>query len=313
MAAGRAAGSSRRTAATTPETGRRRDRSAGRRRTSQGPRASSRDEMHVTSANTAVMNDDIRMVTLAERPDLVEAMWALESPWPPFMSNDPVVNHFYRLLADRFAPYQLLALTGEDQVAGKMHAVPFVWSGADSDLPDRGLDAILERAAAHDAAGRSPTAASLVEAAIGAAHRGTGLSARLLAAMAANCRSRGLRALFGPVRPTAKHLQPHLPMPDYLRLIRDDGLPADPWLRVHVRRGGRVVRVCPASMTIVGSLSDWRQWTGLAFDRDGDVVLPFALVPVHVSATHDHAVYVEPNVWVHHDLTATDPGAPASG
>jgi hypothetical protein len=247
---------------------------------------------------------DIRIVTLAERPDLLDAMWALENPWPPFMSNDPVVNHLYGLLAERFAPYQLLAVTEDDDLAGKMHAVPFVWSGADSDLPDRGLDAILERAARDDAAGRSPTAASLVEAAITRAYRSTRLSPRLLDTMAATCRARGLRALFGPVRPTAKHEQPHLPMPDYVRLTRDDGLPADPWLRVHVRRGARIVRVCPASMTIVGSLSDWRGWTGLPFDTDGDVVLPFALVPAHVSLTHDHAVYVEPNVWVHHDLTA---------
>jgi hypothetical protein len=31
--------------------------------------------------------------------------------------------------------------------------------------------------------------------------------------------------------------------------------------------------------------------------------VPFALNPVHVSVEQDHAVYVEPNVWVHHDLT----------
>ena len=40
----------------------------------------------------------------------------------------------------------------------------------------------------------------------------------------------------------------------------------------------------------------------LAFDRDGDVVVPGALVPVHCDTAHDHAVYVEPNVWVRHDL-----------
>jgi hypothetical protein len=28
--------------------------------------------------------------------------------------------------------------------------------------------------------------------------------------------------------------------------------------------------------------------------------VPGALSPVHVSAEHDHAVYVEPNLWVHH-------------
>lgn len=31
--------------------------------------------------------------------------------------------------------------------------------------------------------------------------------------------------------------------------------------------------------------------------------MPEALVPVRCEVEHDYAVYVEPNVWVHHDLT----------
>jgi hypothetical protein len=45
-----------------------------------------------------------------------------------------------------------------------------------------------------------------------------------------------------------------------------------------------------------------KSWTGLEFERSGDAVVPGALVPIHVSLEQDHAVYVEPNVWVHHRL-----------
>jgi hypothetical protein len=89
-------------------------------------------------------------------------------------------------------------------------------------------------------------------------------------------------------------------MAEYIRQRRDDGLPADPWLRVHERLGGVIVKICPASMSISGSLEQWRSWTGLPFDRSGDVIVPGALVPVHVSVEHDHATYIEPNVWMHH-------------
>ena len=89
-------------------------------------------------------------------------------------------------------------------------------------------------------------------------------------------------------------------MREYAARVRDDGLPEDPWLRLHVRAGGTIERVCPRAMTISGTLAEWRDWTGLPFDTDGDVELPFALNPVHVSLAHDHAVYVEPGVWVHH-------------
>ena len=55
-------------------------------------------------------------------------------------------------------------------------------------------------------------------------------------------------------------------------------------------------------MVMPGSLAQWRAWTGLPFDTDGDVIVPGALVPIKCDATHDYAVYVEPNVWVRHHL-----------
>jgi len=43
-----------------------------------------------------------------------------------------------------------------------------------------------------------------------------------------------------------------------------------------------------------------REWAGLVFDSDGPVEVPGALVPVHVDLAQNHAVYVEPNVWMEH-------------
>ena len=53
-------------------------------------------------------------------------------------------------------------------------------------------------------------------------------------------------------------------------------------------------------MVIPGTLAEWRSWTGLAFDSDGELIVPGALAPVHVARDQNHAVYVEPNVWIHH-------------
>jgi hypothetical protein len=82
-----------------------------------------------------------------------------------------------------------------------------------------------------------------------------------------------------------------------------DGLPADPWLRAHVRAGGEIVKVAPASMVIAGSIAEWNCWAAMSFTATGQVVVPGALVPVHVSLEQDQVVYVEPNVWVRHSVT----------
>ena len=55
-------------------------------------------------------------------------------------------------------------------------------------------------------------------------------------------------------------------------------------------------------MDIRGSIAEWVEWTGLEFPGSGRYVVPGALVPVVVDLDADLGVYVEPNVWVTHDL-----------
>src|SRR5437660_1669780 len=86
------------------------------------------------------------------------------------------------------------------------------------------------------------------------------LRAAIFAAMKQNARARGFADLCAPLRPNQKHLQPHVPMADYIAQKRADGPPVDAWLRTHVRDGARVVKVAPCSMTIVGTVADWSRW-----------------------------------------------------
>jgi hypothetical protein len=120
--------------------------------------------------------------------------------------------------------------------------------------------------------------------------------------MVDHARRLGYRSLFAPLRPTAKHLEPLTPIGEYAHRVGADGLPFDPWLRVHVRAGGHIVKVAPTSMVISGTIADWTQWTGITFNSSGQMAIPGALVPVHISIEQDHGVYVEPNIWVHHPL-----------
>jgi GNAT superfamily N-acetyltransferase len=245
------------------------------------------------------------IVTLAERPDLAAAVRSMPNTWPEFMVNDPVAEVFLPQLAHVFPEHQLVSLDETGTVVGKVHSVPFAWTGLDADLPERGWEAIVERAFVADR-NNPPTAVSLLEAQVVPAERGRGLSAVLLQAARGNVQRLGIEHLFGPVRPTGKSSEPRTPMSQYVGRLRGDGLPVDPWLRVHARLGARVVKICPVSMTVAANLQRWREWTGLPLRTSGLVGVPGALTPVHVSVEHDHAVYVEPNVWMHHRVAADE-------
>lgn len=236
-------------------------------------------------------------------------MWAdeLVSAWPEFMLHDPTANlYFSPSRLERFHDYILLAFDqGQpDTVLARGCSVPFGFGPEFRrlELPNGGWDTVVRWADGDALLGRIPNAVSALEIVVHPKVSGQGISAQMLSAMRANAARLGFKDLFAPVRPSQKHTEPRTPMGEYARRTRADGLPADPWLRVHARAGGTVVKVAPYSMTIAGTLDDWRGWTGLPFDTDGETLVPGALVPVHVSLAQDHAVYVEPNVWMHHRL-----------
>lgn len=235
--------------------------------------------------------------SLAERPDLVDALWSVPSSLPPFMFEDPIANLMHLLPTD-FPQLQLLLLDDGRPVA-KANAIAFRWPGELADLPDGGWDWVLVRGVRDR---RPPTAVSALEISVDPAWQGRGLSRLMVQALRDATVRYGLTDLVGPVRPSRKAAEPATPMSEYAARVRPDGLPADPWLRVHARLGGTILRVCPLSMVIPGSLAQWREWTGLPFDHDGPVTVPGGLVPVQVHLDQDHAVYIEPNVWMHHRL-----------
>jgi GNAT superfamily N-acetyltransferase len=243
------------------------------------------------------------IVKLSEEPHLESAMWDLGGLWPPFMMHDKIAETYYGDLS-RWVDNVQLAVTEDGSVVARSFRVDFAM-GEDvgrPSLPDDGWDGVLLWAFFDRVLRRPPTHTSAIEITIDPEHRGTGLAGRMIEAMAADAAAAGFDALYAPVRPSRKSEEPDTPMEEYIGRFRDDGLPSDPWLRTHARLGAEIIGVCPTAMTISGTLEQWRAWTGLPFDRSGEVNVPGALVPVHVSVEHDHAAYVEPNVWMRHPL-----------
>lgn len=224
----------------------------------------------------------------------------MPTTWPKFMLRDPVAGRYLTRLEERYAAHHLVLLDGPT-VVGYLRAVPVPWEPGQAALPSRGWDATVEAAAYADV-GASQQTVSLLEAAILPKRQGEGLSSLMLALARARLAAAGVVDLVAPVRPTGKASEPDVPMPEYAGRRRDDGLPADWWLRTHVRQGAHIVGVCSVSMTVSGTVADWETWTGQRFDQSGRRHVPGALAPVHVDLDQDHAVYVEPNVWVRHSV-----------
>jgi GNAT superfamily N-acetyltransferase len=249
---------------------------------------------------------EIVVRSLAEDAPCAAGLWDLTAGgWPTFMLNDPTADLYYEDVESTYPEHVLLAYSpyAPEIPLARAFSVPFHWDRPVEELPAGGWDWVVRQSCADRLHGRSVTMVSALEITIRPDHRGTGLSTLLLNKMRENVARLGFPDLVAPVRPNGKHRVPLMPMADYLRRVRPDGLPDDPWLRVHIRAGGRIIRIAPLSMVIPGTLAQWREWTGLAFDLAGQVIVPEALGPVECFPNEDRAVYVESNVWVHHRLT----------
>ncbi len=252
----------------------------------------------------------LAVATLRERPELRAQLFSAEfaAAVPEFLRHDPTAALYYGDRAlDRYVDFVLAAVDREepDRVIARAVSVPFAFRDATSGrkaLPPGGWDAVIRWTDEDWRAGRRPTAVGALEIIVLPPYRGRGIAQLMLAALIANTWDKGFADLYAPLRPSDKHREPHVPFADYIARRRADGLPDDSWLRAHVRAGGRIMQVAPRSMVIAGTLAEWSRWTGMNFDRSGAIVVPGALSPVHVSCEDDHAVYVEPNLWVHHPV-----------
>jgi GNAT superfamily N-acetyltransferase len=238
-----------------------------------------------------------RTFTIAERPDLEERLDEVADPWPEFIHHDPDVRRWWGQLFERFRDFQLVVYDDEeDVVLGEACSIPIRWDGTVESLPE-GVT-VLESGFSE----RAPTVLCALMAAVDARHRGRGLSGLIIRAMADCAHSVGLECLIAPVRPTWKERYPLTPIERYMRWTRADGLPFDPWIRLHHRLGAEILAVAPRSLDVRGTVAEWEEWTGMAFPESGDYIVEGALVPVTIDRERDEGRYVEPNVWMKHEL-----------
>lgn len=244
------------------------------------------------------------VATLSERPDLLNPHQETGgSAWPEFMLHDPVAIANWGKMMSYFAGDQLSLLV-DDRIAAVVNMVPLKVDTDFRKLSDRGVDWGVEKSVSDHEADIRPNALMGLQVVVAKEFRGKRLSGIATREIIAHARQRELEFVVLPVRPNEKHHYPLIPMEDYIHWKNTEGLPFDSWLRVHKRLGGEMIGTCPQSMIIPGSVAEWQEWTGQDFPGSGQYIVPFALNPVDVDIELDRGIYIEPNVWVVHRVTA---------
>lgn len=183
---------------------------------------------------------ELKIWSLAERPEARERIAEMPHSWAEFVINDAVGDAHYPRIAAELPEFVLFAEDETGEVVAHAHSVPFALAAEGrGHLPARGWDEVLVWAFSDLRRGVRPDTVSAISVTVAPHAQGRGLSGRMLSAMRENARAHGFGEVVAPVRPSAKHLEVRTPIEEYAHRVRPDGLPHDPWLRVHARAGCR--------------------------------------------------------------------------
>src|SRR6476660_9946800 len=217
----------------------------------------------------------MKIVTVSERPDLTDRAFELtDDTLREYNQHGDVLNRYWGRLTEELPEFQFHLVDEGEEILARARALPVRWDGSVDDLP-AGIDGAIARG--FDEGGANVLCALLIQ--VPTDVQGRGLSRVAVEGMLELARRHNLTALIAPVRPSWKERYPLVPIERYAAWTRADGLPFDPWMRVHARLGGRILRPEPESLRITGTIAEWESWTGLALPESGVYVFPHGLAP----------------------------------
>lgn len=218
--------------------------------------------------------------------------------FPPFITADAVAKVYISRVREWFSELNIMLVSDDEPVATGW-GVPIRWSGEITDLPSGYTDTTRRAVELRESGGQADTFV-ICGGIVSRTLNRRGIAADLIAALRDLPAVASLPRVIAPVRPTLKPSYPLSPIESFINWRRPDGLPLDPWLRTHVRAGGRILSPAPFSQTMTGTVEEWEAWTGLRLPSTGQYVIPGGLSPLYVDRDADLGTYVEPNVWVQH-------------
>ena len=224
--------------------------------------------------------------------------------WPEFAQHDLTAREYWEAYASSFPDFVFgLYDKAKKEIIARSICIPVRWDGDLSDLPEEGWGWALKNGVENKGK-LDPNYLCAIEISIAQEYKGQRLSYFLLEEMAKKAREIGVATLLAPVRPSMKTQFPLIPIDQYIKWPGPGGLPFDPWLRVHSRFGGELIKPCLRSMNFDHPVQDWEEWTEQKFPGVGRYCVEGALEPLEVYDKNGalYGRYTEPNVWIAHQI-----------
>ena len=230
-------------------------------------------------------------------PDDQSYYWGLTlTYWEPVIIHSKIKDLYWDRVKSFFPEYQWYLYNDRGQCLGFGNTLPLYYSGTNEDLPDRGWDWMVQRAVAQFEQGVEPNCLGGLQIVVFSSYRQQGYSRIILQQIKSWFRTSTLHRFILPIRPIFKDRHPEISMEEYMTW-ESHGIAYDPWIRLHLSQGGRMIKVCERSMEVIGDKAEWQRWTGISINGSGHYPVPGGLSEIEFSSESDLGIYREPNIW----------------
>jgi len=214
--------------------------------------------------------------------------------WPEFMLhwNCSAWSHLFSTFAD----HQILLIKEENLIAYG-HTIPIYWGENIVNIPDN-LKTLIENGVETEEKGLKPNILLALAVVVCPKYKGEGLSYEIVKLMKKLCTEKKYDSLIVPVRPTLKSKYPLISIENYAYWKKEDGSAFDPWLRVHDKLGGKILKTSEISMVITGKVKEWEEWSNTKIPESGKYIIEGALSPLEINYDQDIGIYYDPCIWI---------------
>lgn len=223
-----------------------------------------------------------------------------DSVWPDFMDGEKVMRTYWGFVEGTFPDYQL-GIENDGELLAAVNSAPIQIKDPVKMLDSGGIYWALRKISHDYMKGNKCNALVALQVMVTSQHRGKRLSYICVRELLNLAKEMRLKFLVIPLRPSRKYQYPLINIDEYITWKNKKGLPFDPWLRVHIKLGGKILNPC-AGPIVRAPKEKWAEWTKLDFCHSGQYVIPEGLDIINVTEENENLTYRQNNVWVIHQL-----------
>jgi GNAT superfamily N-acetyltransferase len=226
--------------------------------------------------------------------------------FPEFLVDNSHTKDKFIWLADVFKDSHIVFLDDKkERVLAVGFSAPMHLD--DDALPENGWEGGVDKIISDYEQKKKPNTLMALSASVSVDARGQGLGGKILEGYLQRAQELNLSKVIAPARPISKNKFPDLTMEEYVNLYDSDtGEHRDPWIRTHIRCGGKIAGIGRNSHVVHfadgswPSVQKWQEWTGMNFNKDGFYDIPDGNAKLHI---HDGiGEYREDCIWIVYDL-----------